>query len=70
MMVRVTVRMRAQIQVDASRPETAERIACHVASLDLERRARHHEWIIDDLHQEWIIDWMEADAVGPGGEER
>lgn len=61
MMVRVTVRMRATVHVDASTAETAERIACHVASLDLERRERH---------QEWTIDWMEADAVGPGGEER
>ena len=68
MIVRVTVRMRAQIHVDASRPETAERIACHVASLDLERHQRCQEWTCDGLS--WTVDWMEADAVGPGGEER
>lgn len=61
MIVQVTVRMRARIDVDASRPETAERIACHIASLDLERKERH---------EEWTVEWMEADAVGPGGEER
>lgn len=61
MIVRVTVRMRARIDVDASRPETAERIACHLASLDLERRERQ---------EEWVVEWIEADAVGPGGEER
>jgi hypothetical protein len=68
-MVRVTVRMRAQIQVDASRPETAERIACHVASLDLERHERCQEWTCGD-GPSWTVDWMEADAVGPGGGER
>lgn len=57
----VRVRMRARIDVDASKPETAERIAYHIASLDLERQERLAEW---------IVEWVEADAIGPGGEER